>query len=131
MDFIIPRQQLIKTVSPFQLSNEPLIVTSADSLVGSAGLWSPLDGSGGNGGSAGGSGSALNPGNGNARYVWSTDKPYSVSAIGSCRSNSSLANNSKLLHMDMMEDDEKDIENGMMEISKKLATELVDDDFAT
>lgn len=39
---------------------------------------------------------------------------------------------SKLLNLDMMmEDDEKDIENGMLEISKKLATELVDDDFAT
>lgn len=64
--------------------------------------------------------------------MWS-DKPYSA-AIGSavtCRnSNNNNCTASKLLNLDM-EDDEKDIEYGMLEISKKLATELVDDDFAT
>lgn len=49
------------------------------------------------------------------RLLW----PYSIGNSG--RDNNNLD----------MEDDEKDIENGMREISQKLATELVDDDFAT
>lgn len=68
---------------------------------------------------------------GNSRFVWS-DKPYS-SAVGSGGGGGNSIGGgaaSKLLNLDM-EDDEKDIENGMLEISKKLATELVDDDFAT
>ena len=85
--------------------------TDSHGLVsGSSGLWSPL----------------VDPSNG-ANSRW----PYSA-AVGSSRGSGSgsklLGTASKLLDM---EDDEKDIENGMLEISKKLATELVDDDFAT
>lgn len=77
-------------------------------LVGSSALWSPLAPSNGAG----------------PRFMWS-DKSYSATPIGSsagtCRSNSSVANT--LLNLDM-EDDEKDIEDGLLEISKKLANEL-------
>lgn len=82
---------------------------------------------------SGGGGIVASNGTG-SRYVWS-DKPYSAGLVTSsssnsvtCRSNNAVAAVSKLLDM---EDDEKDIENGMLEISKKLANELVDDDFAT
>lgn len=85
--------------------------------VGGSALWSPLSTSNGAG----------------SRFMWS-DKPYSAAigtAGGACRNNNNNCTAvSKLLNLDM-EDDEKDIENGMLEISKKLATELVDDDFAT
>lgn len=70
-------------------------------------FWSP----------APGGSSSLDAVNGSmaTRLLW----PYSIGNSG--RDNNNLD----------MEDDEKDIENGMREISQKLATELVDDDFAT
>lgn len=83
----------------------------------SPGLWSPLDG--GNGVVGG-------------RFVWSGVKPYpATNPIGtpSCSggaSSSSSSLRSKLLSLDL-KDDEKDIENGMLELSKKLTNELVDE----
>lgn len=107
-----------------------LVVGNSSSSSGgvAGGLWSPLDGVGSAGNSNGTAAGGV--GGGGSRYVWS-DKPYST-AMGSGRNNNNNNSASKLLNLDMMmEDDEKDIENGMLEISKKLATELVDDDFAT
>lgn len=97
-----------------QLSNDPLTWANSAGLVGSE-FWSP----------APGGSSSLDAVNGSSgsiatRLLW----PYSMGNSSSCKRN--MDNN----NLDMG-DDEKDIENGMREISQKLATELVDDDFAT
>lgn len=98
----------------FQQSCNDPVVSSSHGLAGS-GLW--LDaGTNGN--------SALN----SSQYgVWS-DKSYGFGSSGgaTCRNNNNSNSNTNKL-----EDDEKNIESKMLEISKKLASELVGDDFAT
>lgn len=98
-----------------------MMVAPANHALGSGGLWSTATGVVGPLDAAANGASGL----GAAPYMW-TDKPtYSMAGLTAATREKLLL---KGLQLDM-EDDEKDIENGMREISKKLATELVDDDF--